>query len=359
MAVRRQPTLRDVAAAAGVAVSTASRALTKPGRVNADTADRVVAVAQELGYIPSASARALLSGRTATVALVLPDVTNPFFFGLVRGTSARLRESGYVQVLADTEESAEVEADTLRKLRGSVDGAVLAASRLSDEQIAAAGADLALVVVNRTIPGTPGVLLDTPGGMVQAIEHLVALGHTRIAYASGPVTSWSDKRRREALEPSAARLGVELVVLGPYAPVRSSGAAAADAALHARATAVMTFNDLLAFGVLERLDVLGIPVPERMSVIGCDDIFGSDLVRPALTTVESPVERAGRMAADLLLTRLEGGRPSADDDDGVGLDDAADDGSTDDGSTVAGVVPAEPVLLPTHLVVRSSTGAAG
>ena len=146
MAVRRQPTLRDIAAAAGVAVSTASRALTRPGRVNADTAERVMAVAKELGYIPSASARALLSGRTATVALVLPDVTNPVFFGLVRGTSARLRESGYVQVLADTEESVEVEADTLRKLRGQVDGAVLAASRLTDEQIAAAAADLAPIL---------------------------------------------------------------------------------------------------------------------------------------------------------------------------------------------------------------------
>jgi len=352
MAVRRQPTLRDVAAAAGVAVSTASRALTKPGRVNADTADRVVAVAKELGYIPSASARALLSGRTATVALVLPDVTNPFFFGLVRGTSARLRESGYVQVLADTEESARVEADTLRKLRGQVDGAVLAASRLSDEQIAAAAADLALVVVNRTIPGTPGVLLDTAGGMVQALEHLASLGHTRIAYASGPVTSWSDGRRREALEPAAARLGVELVVLGPYAPVRSSGAQAADAALHAGVTAVVTFNDLLAFGVLERLDVLEVPVPERMSVIGCDDIFGADLVRPALTTVESPVERAGRMAADLLLARLEGER-------GPDQDADAGDGPADDLPAVHPRDAAEPVLLPTHLVVRSSTGAAG
>ena len=343
MAVRRQPTLRDVAAAAGVAVSTASRALTRPGRVNAGTADRVVAVAKELGYIPSASARALLSGRTATVALVLPDVTNPFFFGLVRGTGARLRESGYVQVLADTEESAEVELDTLRKLRGQVDGAVLAASRLTDEQIAAAAEDLALVVVNRTIPGTPGVLLDTAGGMVQALEHLVEQGHRSIAYVAGPTTSWSDRRRREALEPAAAGLGVELVVLGPYAPVRTSGADAADAALDAGVTALIAFNDLLAFGVLERLDARGVAVPERLSVVGCDDIFGSDLVRPALTTIESPVERAGRMAADLLLTRLDGERPAGDDED-------------EDRPVVDLPVPATPVLLPTHLVVRSSTG---
>ncbi|ADG75865.1 transcriptional regulator, LacI family [Cellulomonas flavigena DSM 20109] len=346
MAVRRQPTLRDVAAAAGVAVSTASRALTRPGRVNAGTADRVVAVAKELGYIPSASARALLSGRTATVALVLPDVTNPFFFGLVRGTGARLRESGYVQVLADTEESAEVELDTLRKLRGQVDGAVLAASRLTDDQIAVAAEDLALVVVNRTIPGTPGVLLDTAGGMVQALEHLVEQGHTRVAYAAGPTTSWSDRRRREALEPAAARLGVELVVLGPYAPVRTSGADAADAALDAGVTAIVAFNDLLAFGILERLDARGVAVPEGLSVVGCDDIFGSDLVRPALTTIESPVERAGRMAADLLLTRLDGERPAGGDDE------------DDDGLVVDLPVPGAPVLLPTRLIVRGSTGSA-
>lgn len=347
---RRQPTLRDVAAAAGVAVSTASRALTRPGRVNAATADRVVAVARDLGYTPSASARALLSGRTETVALVLPDVTNPYFFGLVRGTSARLREAGYVQVLADTEESAQVEAATLRKLRGQVDGAVLAASRLSDEQIAEASADLALVVVNRTVPGTPGVLLDTAGGMVQALEHLASLGHSRIAYAAGPGPSWSDRRRREALGPAAARLGIDLVVVGPYPPVRSAGTAAADAAVDAGVTAVLAFNDLLAFGILERLDERGVPVPGRMSVVGCDDVFGADLVRPALTTVASPVERAGRMAADLLLARLTGAAP----EEGPGDPEGEWDGP--EPSVAPAALTPEPVTLPTYLVVRGSTG---
>lgn len=331
----RQPTLRDVAEKAGVAVSTASRALTRPGRISAHTTERVRAAADALGYTPSASARALSSGRTTTVALVVPDVTNPFYFGLVRGTGARLREGGYVQVLVDTEESAEAEARALVGLRGTVDGAVLAASRLADARLAELAADLPIVAVNRTSPSlaAPSVLIDTPSGLVQALEHLASLGHRRIAYASGPRTSWSDSRRQAALHPAAARLGLDVTVLGPYAPVRTAGPAAADAAVQADVTAVVAFNDLLAFGILERLDARGVVVPDRMSVVGCDDVFGADLVRPALTTVASPMERAGRLAADLLISRLEGTGPYPG-------------------------YATEPAVLPTHLVIRSSTGTA-
>jgi LacI family transcriptional regulator/LacI family repressor for deo operon, udp, cdd, tsx, nupC, and nupG len=124
----RAPTLRDVAERSGVAVSTASRALTKPGRVSPVTADRVLAAARDLGYSVSAAGRALSSGRTGMVALVVPDITNPFFFGIIRGTQARLREGGYVHVLVDTEESVEAEERTLRTLRRSVDGVITASS---------------------------------------------------------------------------------------------------------------------------------------------------------------------------------------------------------------------------------------
>lgn len=328
----RQPTLRDVAEAAGVAVSTASRALSRPGRISPRTEARVRDAAERLGYTPSASARALSSGRTSTVALVVPDVTNPFYFGLVRGTGARLRETGYVQVLVDTEESTEAEARALAGLRGTVDGAVLASSRLDDDRLVRLAAELPVVTVNRTVPGgvAPGVVLDTPSGIVQALEHLASLGHTRVAYAAGPRTSWSDSRRRAVLEPSAARLGLDVTVLGPYAPLRTAGPAAADAALQAQVTAVIAFNDLLAFGVLERLEARGVPVPDQLSVVGCDDVFGADLVRPRLTTVALPMERAGRHAADLLVARLSG----------------------------LGAPPGDPVVLPTHLVIRASTGPA-
>jgi LacI family transcriptional regulator/LacI family repressor for deo operon, udp, cdd, tsx, nupC, and nupG len=328
----RAPTLRDVAERSGVAVSTASRALTKPGRVNQATAERVLAAARDLGYSVSAAGRALSSGRTGTVALIVPDITNPFFFGIVRGTQARLREGGYVHVLVDTEESVEAEERTLRTLRRSVDGMILAASRLDDESLAAWSREVPLVTINRSFPGLdcPSVTIDTPGGAVQGLEHLASLGHTRIAYAGGPRTSWSDGHRRSALAEASARLGVEVVGLGPYAPQREAGAGAADAAVAAGATGILAFNDLLAFGILDRLAARGVDVPGEVSVVGCDDVFGADLVRPALTTVAAPLEKAGHHAADLLLAALDPVHPRA----------------------------GAPVELETHLVVRDSSGPA-
>lgn len=331
-----RPTLRDVADAAGVAVSTASRALTRPGRITEDTAARVRAAADALGYAPSASGRALSSGRTGTVALVLPDVTNPFFFGIVRGTQSRLRGDGYTHVLVDTEESAPAEERALRMLRSSADGVVLAAPRLEDSTLSRWARDFPLVTINRPVDGD-GIVLDTPGGAVQALEHLASLGHRRVAYASGPRTSWSDRHRRAALRPAARRLGVDLVVLGPYAPQREAGAAAADAACGADVTGVLAFNDLLAFGVLDRLAARGVDVPRDMSVVGCDDVFGADLVRPGLTTVAAPLERAGHRAADLLLARLD----------------------REARAGAAGEAPSPVIdLLPTHLVIRGTTGPA-
>ncbi|WP_459644390.1 LacI family DNA-binding transcriptional regulator [Kineococcus sp. NUM-3379] len=323
----RPVTLRDVAAASGVAVSTASRALTRPGRVNAATAARVLAAAERLGYAASPPARALSSGRTGTVALLVPDLGNPFAFGIVRGMQARLREGGYVHVLVDTEESADAEERALRRLRSGTDGVVLAAPRVAEERLLAWSREVPLVAVNRSLPGAH-VVVDTPGGVVQALDHLVSLGHRHVAYAAGPRTSWSDRRRRSALRTAARRLGVDLTALGPYAPRREAGAAAADALLRCGATGLLAFNDLLAFGVLDRLADRSVQVPGEVSVVGCDDVFGADLVRPSLTTVAVPLERAGYHAADLLLARLEGPPPSAG------------------------------VLLPTHLVVRGSSGPA-
>uniref|UniRef100_UPI002028FC0B LacI family DNA-binding transcriptional regulator n=1 Tax=Actinotalea sp. C106 TaxID=2908644 RepID=UPI002028FC0B len=306
-------------------------------RVGAATERRVRAAAEELGYVPSASARALTLGRTRTIALVVPDTANPLFFGMVRGVQSRLRDAGFVHVLADTEESVEREEQVMAELRGSVDGVVLAAPRADEATVTAWARAFPVVTVNRDVPG-PRVLTDTAGGVVQALQHLVSLGHRRVAYAAGPRRSWSDRQRREALVAAADGLDVELVVTGPYVPRREGGPAAADATLLHGCTAVIAFNDLLAFGILDRLTEREVAVPGAISVVGCDDIFGADLVRPGLTTVAVPVEQAGAAAADLLLRRLGAGA-------------GAGDAGWEAGDDVARVVE-----LPTHLVVRGSSG---
>ncbi len=316
------PTITTVAAAAGVATSTVSRALANPTRVSAETRRHVERIARELGYLPRSRVR------TRSIAVLVADIANPFYFDIIRGTQRQLRAADYTQVLIDTEESGELEADLIERMRGSIDGVILAASRLSDSAIGELAKTLPLVVINRHVPGVPTVVLDTAAGVGHALDHLLSLGHRDIVYVAGPERSWANAVRWRALTEAAERHGITVGRVGPFAPVRASGSAAADAVLHSGATASIVFNDLLAIGMLTRFADRGVPVPERLSVVGCDDIFGADFCSPALTTITTPIEQAGRVAVTLLLGSIES-RP----------------GGGRDG-----------VLLPTHLTVRGSTG---
>ncbi|MFC4948040.1 LacI family DNA-binding transcriptional regulator [Pseudonocardia sp. GCM10023141] len=327
----RGATISDVAAHCGVAISTVSRALTRPGRVNEITRLRIVAAADELGYHPNPRARSLLSGRTDTLALLIPDITNPFFFDVIRGTQGQSAAAGYSLLLVDTEESSEVEARHIARLQKSVDGLILAAARLSDSELARA-AEVPMVALNRNTPGVPTVVIDSAEGTVQAVEHLASLGHRTLAYAAGPTGSWSNVQRWRAVRAAAQRLGVTARRVGPFTPTVHAGAAAADAAFNVGATGVLAFNDLMAIGILQRLKERGIRVPADMSVVGCDDIFGADFCHPALTTLTAPIERAGRVATDMLLDQL-----------GRGTGRSA---------------PRKRERLPTNLTVRESTGPA-
>lgn len=337
----RPATIGDVAAAAGVAASTVSRALNNPGRVNFRTRERIQRIAAELNYVPSTQARALSSGRTRTVALLVPDITNPFYFDLIRGTQHQLKASGYTQLLVDTEESAEVEAEALDRLRTATDGVILTASRLSDDQIVATHQNRPVVTINRNAGSVPTVVIDTPTALRQAVDHLLALGHRRMAYLGGPITSFSNGLRWKALselmETSAERESrpeLEVVRLGPFAPTTTSGAAAVEAALHAGVTACFAYNDLIAIGMLERCRSRGIDVPGELSIVGCDDIFGASFCHPPLTTCTAPIERVGQVATTMLLSQIA------------------------PGGIRTGQKQRNLTLVPTHLTIRSSTGPA-
>lgn len=327
----RMPTIRDIAEIAGVATSTVSRALSNPQRVNARTREKIERIASELHYVPSSQARGLSSGRTGVIAVLVPDITNPFFFDIIRGTQHQLKASGYTQLLVDTEEATDVELDTLRKLRRSTDGAVLAASRLTDQQLADTALRQPLVTINRATADAPTVLIDTPSAVVQALEHLASFGHKSVVYAAGPTSSWSNHRRWKAIEEAAAKRGMTATRIGPYAPTAFSGAAAADAALSTGATAMIAFNDLLAIGMLQRFHERGVRVPLDVSIVGCDDMFGSDFCNPPLTTIASPVEQAGRVAVSMLMAQLD---------------------------PIHGGTPRKLAVMPTHLKIRASTGPA-
>ncbi|HET7477518.1 MAG TPA: LacI family DNA-binding transcriptional regulator [Dermatophilaceae bacterium] len=286
---------------AGVAASTVSRALSNPGRVSPGTRHHVYDVAQRLGYRSSRDARDLGGSRTQLLALLVPDITNPHIFGLVRGAEAQARAAGFTLVVANTGESPEFERAHLERLDASVDGFLLASSRLADPDLSRLAEGRWMALFNREAAGLPSVTIDSADGGRQVIDHLVAMGHRRIAYLAGPVNAWADAQRWAALSHSARQSGAEVVRCGPFSPTLDSGSAAADVGMASGATALVAFNDLMAIGVLRRLERLHVEVPGQVSVVGHDDIFGADFCHPALTTLASPAEQAGRSLVDLLL----------------------------------------------------------
>jgi LacI family transcriptional regulator len=298
-------TIRDVARLAGVSPSTVSRALSLPEMVNAATRARVAAAVEQLGYQPNRAARGLITGRTGTIGLVVPDLANPFFASVTKGVQARARRSDVAVFVADTDEDVAAEAGLVRALSKQVDGMILCSPRASDADLTAIAQDGGVVLVNRAAAGIPGITYDNEDGMRQAVAHLVALGHRRIAWVGGPATSWSTQHRGLGLRNAVEEHRAMLSPVGSFAPTYEGGMAAADQVVATGATAVITYNDLVAIGLLARLHARGISVPDDLSVAGVDDIAMSRMARPSLTTVRLPKQEAGRIAVDLLLGLLD------------------------------------------------------
>ncbi|MGW6277569.1 LacI family DNA-binding transcriptional regulator [Kribbella sp. NPDC055071] len=298
-------TIRDVARLAGVSPSTVSRTLSLPAMVNASTRARVSAAVERLGYEPNRAARGLITGRTGTIGLVVPDLANPFFSSIAKGVQARARRSDVAVFVADTDEDAVAEVGLVRALSKQVDGVVLCSPRAGDDDLATIAQDTKVVLVNRAAAGIAGVSYDNEGGMRQAVAHLVALGHRRIAWVGGPATSWSTQHRGVGLRNAVEQHRAKVVAVGNFAPTYEGGMAAADQVVAVGATAVVTYNDLVAIGLLARVHARGISVPGDLSVVGVDDIAMAQMARPALTTVRMPKQEAGRIAVELLLALLD------------------------------------------------------
>jgi LacI family transcriptional regulator len=296
--------IRDVALRANVSPATVSRAFAEPGLVRAETLERVLAVAEELHYRPSRAARSLTTGKTGNIGLVVPDLGNPFFSAILKGGQARAREADHAVFVADSEENPRLELELVRAMAKQVDGVIICSSRLSEAQLQQLRRDTTLVLLNRRVRDVSAVLLDSAGGMRQAIKHLVALGHSRIGFLGGPAGSWSNRERRRGLRLEVRGTSLDIVEFGPFAPHFEAGQHAADLAVAAEVTAVLAFNDLLALGVLSRLADRGIGVPDEISVVGFDDIPMAAMATPHLTTVALPLEQSGRVAIELLLEQL-------------------------------------------------------
>jgi len=318
-------TVSDVARRAGVSVSTVSRALAHSPLVSPATTHHVEKVAAQLHYRPNMMARGLSTGKTECIGLVVPDLENPFFAALAKGVQSHARRRGYSVVMADTDEDATAEPRLIRELTSHSDGVIVCSPRSEDAEISRWERSVPIVLVNRPNESLQSVMIDDADGIRQAVMHLAALGHSRIAYAGGPLASWSDQVRRRAFHDTMASLpAAEAIDLGHFQPFHHNGAAAADLARVSGASAVIAYNDLLAVGLMQRLQARGVAIPQEMSVVGIDDIPQAAWSSPALTTVSTVRGLLARASVDALL---------------------------DDNHPSARVVPVE-------LIVRASTGEA-
>jgi len=269
--------------------------------VAADTRERVLAVAATMGFEFNASARALTTGRTGLIGVLVPSLANPYFAPIVTGAQRALSAHGDNILLAVSEGSQSSEHELAGKLASRVDGLVFIAPVSPDSTIRSFTSKLPVVTVDRTVPAVPGVLIDTPGGVADIVTHLAGLGHRAIAYVGGPDGSWMAERRNSAVEEAARRSGVDLTALGPVGPRIDAGLAVAERVAAERSvTAVVAYSSYLLLGLHLGLREAGVRVPEDISLAASDDLTAISADRPDTTALRVPLEEAGIAAVRLL-----------------------------------------------------------
>jgi LacI family transcriptional regulator, galactose operon repressor len=311
----RPPTLRDVAREAGVHPATASRALNPETRslVNAETVSRVVRIAESLGYRPNPIARSLKTQRSATVGLVIPDLTNPLFPPIVRGIEDVLGAAGYNAWVVNTDNDPAREESQVEALRSrQVEGLIVATARLEHpllDRLHTQGVRMVLINRRTGNGAIPSVTPDDAAGIAEAVEHLVGLGHQRIAHLAGPQNTSTgvvrERAYRQALRDHRLEDDPALVAECP-AWSENEGAAALRRLLDSGATftAVLAGNDLLALGCYDVFRERGITCPDDISVVGFNDMPYLDKLQPPLTSVHIPQYEVGAEAARMLLDGL-------------------------------------------------------
>ena len=305
----------DVAREAGVSRALVSLVMRDQPNVSAERRRRVLEVAGRLGYRPNAMARSLASRQTRTVGVVLDDLRNPFFAEIAGGVEELASSLGYQLLLGAGGRLARRERSALATLlEYRVDGVILVSPRMPASAFAAAAAEIPVVVVGRQVRSADAdcVLIDEQHGTGLVLDHLVALGHKRIAHVDGGRGAGGPLRRAAYLRGMKARR------LGSYARVipgdftEEAGAKAARELLAGSAlpSAVFAANDVTAAGLLGEFDRAGVAVPGDVSIVGYDNISIAHLAHVSLTTVDQPRTAMGRMALELLLERLNRRRPA-------------------------------------------------
>lgn len=308
---QKRVTLKDIARATGVHVSTVSRALnpTPSASLTEDVVQRIRATARQMGYSPNLSAFSLRTNRTMTVGVLIPDITNPIFPPILRGIESVLDPLGYASLIVNTDNRTAREKSLLESLRGrGVDGIIHAGVLERDRSLAD---DLLfgvpMVTVNRRVsaPNIPCVVNDDEQGIGMILQHLIDLGHRNVVHIAGPILSSTGHQRREAFLKEAR---AHDLLTGPGAVFEAAaydeapGAECARAAMRARpdTTALLCANDRLAIGAIRALSELGMSCPRDISVTGFNDMPMVDMIPPGLTTIRIRSSEVGKAAGSLL-----------------------------------------------------------
>ena len=317
--MKKAPTIRDVAAAAGVSVAVVSRVINEgSGPVAPDTRSRVVATIEELGFRPRAAARSL-SGGTAVIGLMVTDLENPFFARLAGRVAWQARGNDTQVMLMTTHEDPHLERDHLERLRDRSVAGIIATPTGANVDTWRRLIDLGVSVtfVDRAIPDLPidSVRIDNVASALAATDHLVRLGHTRIGIISGPTTTTTGQERiegyRRALESAGIPVRNELIHAVPFRGESGSDAVGALLSLAPAPTALVVANTAQVRNALRRLMQARVRLPEELSVIVFDDNPWTELTSPPLSVVRPPVDMLAVHAVELVTSRVRGSVPDA------------------------------------------------
>lgn len=301
--------IKEVASKAKLSTATVSRTINGSPLVSPKTAERVWKAVRQLGYHPNTNARALVLGRSHTFGLIISDIVNPFFPELVKSFEDTAIQHSYDVMVANTGyDQQRMSIAVRRMMERKVDGVAVMTSEMDKdltEQLARQGMSMVFLDVGKVQAKTSNIAVDYVGGIRQAVQHLVGLGHRRIAFIAGPSSLKSARIRRsaflECLRESHIAPAENLVIEGNHKIDGGEAATREFLAQRHPPTAILTSNDMTAVGALRAIAETGFKVPDNISVIGFDDIEIASYTTPPLTTVRLSREALGRLAFNALL----------------------------------------------------------
>ncbi len=306
------PTAKDVAKQAGVSIATVSRVVNNVGSVSPRVTKRVKHAVDALGYQPSRTAQRLRAKRSRVIGLIISDIQNPFFTSVVRGIEDQAYDHGYSLVLCNSDEDPEKERLYVDVMGAEVAGVILATMTEDNPRVhSLIDRGIPVVALDRRIKNKTidSVLVDNIEGAVAAVSHLIELGHRRIGFISGPLTTTTFEERRDgylrALREHGIPIRRTLMCFGDSKQTGGYACAKALLGLNPPLTALFAASNLATLGALHAIRERGLKIPDDISIISFDDMSFAPLMQPPLTVVVQPTYELGQKAAQLLLERLD------------------------------------------------------